>query len=190
MYISSILKSETIEARFLATLIANVFRFVLSFSAGILIARTLGPSEYGDFNFLLTSFASIFIFMDMGTSSAFYTFISRKKKTTTFYLYYMSWVALQFVIAILIATVLLPKGFKNRIWLGHNTNIVVLSLFASFTMNQVWQVANQVGESIRATVTVQGFNVLIAAVHLLIIFVIINLDILSSVFRNLTCHEA
>ena len=174
------INTKSIKVRFLTTLMANLLRLGLSVLTGLLIARGLGPAEFGNFSFLLTSFASIFVLLDMGSSSAFYTFVSRKKRTRNFYVYYCSWVALQFFVALGLATVLLPPGVRQGIWLGHNTGIVVLALFASFGMNQLWRAATQAGESIRATVTVQGMNLAIASIHLLAILAITSLEMLSA----------
>lgn len=175
----SILNSKSIRVRFFSTLVANVIRFALNFFASLFIARALGPADFGNFNFLFASFTSISMLIDMGTSSAFYTFISRRRRASSFYFYYFLWIALQFVVTFLLATVLLPGGMRNKIWLGHGRDIVVLSLFASFSMNQLWKAVSQAGESIRATVTVQAFNVLLAVVHVLMILAIIRLNILS-----------
>lgn len=175
----STFRSKGIRVRFLVTLAANGLRFALSFFSGMFIARALGPSDFGDFNFLLTSFLSIGQLLDMGTSTAFYTFISRRKRASSFYAYYAGWMAVQFALALLLATLLLPEFLRQKIWLGHGREIVVLSLFAGFGMNQLWQAVSQAGESIRATVTVQAYNILISLVYILTILVAIRLDALS-----------
>jgi len=50
------------------SLLANIARIGLSFIAGIIIARSLGPEGYGNYNFLLGSFVSIITLFDMGAS--------------------------------------------------------------------------------------------------------------------------
>ncbi|MBI4823527.1 MAG: lipopolysaccharide biosynthesis protein [Nitrospirae bacterium] len=171
--------SKSVRARFFTTLIANLIRFVLSFLSGLFIARALGPSGFGNFNFLLMSFASISTLLDMGTSNAFYTFISKRKRASAFYLYYISWTALQFIIAVLLATVLLPEVLRQKIWLGHETGLVLLSLLASFGMNQLWQSVSQAGESIRATIIVQTYNVVLSLVYVLAILLMIKINVLT-----------
>ena len=58
---NSLINSQSFKTRFLATLFVNIGRVGLSFIAGLIIARGLGPAGYGNFNFLLVSFASITI---------------------------------------------------------------------------------------------------------------------------------
>jgi len=71
--------SERIASRFLFSISFNIIRGVFSFLAGLYIAKGLGPVEYGNFTFLLGSFIAIRQLIDLGTSSAFFTFISQKK---------------------------------------------------------------------------------------------------------------
>lgn len=179
MNLFSTLKSKTIRVRFFSTIIANIIRFVLGFFSGIFIARALGPVDFGNFNFLLTSFTAISQLLNMGTATAFYTFISRRKRARNFYIYYIMWVGVQFVVSLLLATVLLPETMRGKIWLGHERGIIVLSLLASFSMSQLWQVVNQAGESIRETVTVQAYNVVLSVVYILVVLIIIHLGIMS-----------
>ena len=76
--------SRSILIRFAATLIVNILRGGFSFAGGILIARGLGASGYGDLSFLLGTFVAIGQLFDMGTSSAFYTLIARRKHSLEF----------------------------------------------------------------------------------------------------------
>ena len=88
---ASFINSENIKVRFLSTLFVNISRIGLSVLAGIIIARGLEPKGFGDFNFLLVSFSSIMSLLDMGTASAFYTFVSQRKRGGRFYFYYALW---------------------------------------------------------------------------------------------------
>jgi len=163
---SSFINSQSIKTRFLTTLFVNITRVGLSFLAGIIIARSLGPAGYGNFNFLFVSFASIISLLDMGTSSAFYTFLSQKRRSSKFYLYYLAWLGLQFLIALFLIAVVFPNSWRNRIWLGHEKKLIILAFFASFMMTKVWQTVTQAGESIRATVMVQLHNIILAGLYL------------------------
>lgn len=175
----SALNSKSVRVRFVSTLIANILRFTMSMFSGMFVARALGPSSFGDFNFLLSSFASINILFEMGTSSAFFTFISRKKRSSRFHRYYAAWVAIQFIASLALATVLLPEVLRQKIWLGHSRGIVLLALFASFGTNQLWQTVSSTGESVRATIVVQLYNLGIAFVYLSMIVVLIKTSSLS-----------
>jgi O-antigen/teichoic acid export membrane protein len=168
----------SVRVRYLITLISNILRVGLSFISGLVIARTLGPGKYGDFNFLLGSFTALATLVDMASSSAFYTFISQKKRGRNFFLYYTTWLLLQFFI-LLFFTLVLPASFTQKIWLGHSGHLILFALFASFTMNQLWRFAGQIGESIRDTFGVQIRNFSLAAVYLICVLVLAELHVIS-----------
>jgi O-antigen/teichoic acid export membrane protein len=160
---------QSIKARFLATLFINIARIGLGFVGGIVIARSLGPAGYGNYSFLLGSFASITTLFNMGTSSAFYTFLSQRKRSPKFYLYYFSWIGMQFIMVLLLVAFIFPDAWRNKIWLGHPKGIIILAFVASFMMNKLWNTVTQAGESIRATVIVQMHNISIAGLYLCIV---------------------
>ena len=171
--------SKTIKVRFLATLMANVSRLGLSFVVGLVVARSFGPAGYGNFNFLLGSFLAISQLLNMGTSSAFYTFISRKKRIASFYLYYFAWLGFQFTFTLFLIMFLLPETWQNQIWLGQGREIIVLAFLASFSINQIWQMSSQLGESIRATLIVQFFNISLVVIHLCVVLVLLQIGYLT-----------
>lgn len=136
-----------------------------------MVARGLGASGYGDLNFLLGSFAAIAVLLEMGTSSAFYTFISARRRGSGFFAIYTGWLAAQFVVTLGVIGLLLPAAAVHRIWLGHERGIVLLTFAASFGMNQGWTMVIQLGEALRRTVLVQTLSVVQAAAHLGLILV-------------------
>jgi len=125
--------SRSILIRFGA---ANILRGGLSFAAGILIARGLGATGYGDLSFLLGTFVAVGQLFDLGTSSAFYTFIARQKQSREFIVLYLGWVGFQFIATVVAVGLLLPGSLVERIWVGHGRGIVLLAFGASFLMTQ------------------------------------------------------
>ena len=80
----------TIRKRFLFSVGANIARAAVSLVVGLLVARGLGPEDYGNLAYLLGSFWAIRALFDMGTSSAFYTFIAQKQRGKIYYLAYFA----------------------------------------------------------------------------------------------------
>jgi O-antigen/teichoic acid export membrane protein len=165
---------ERIVFRYGATLIANLLRAALSFLSGILIARGLGASGYGDLNFLLASFAAISQLLDVGTSSAFYTFISQRRRSRNFALLYTGWMLAQFAVTALVVGLLLPSNLIQRIWVGHQRGIVLLAFGSSFMMTQLWGMVSALGEATRKTVFIQLTAVGQAVVHLALVAILIH----------------
>ncbi len=161
--------SERIAIRFGATLLANLLRGSLSVASGLLIARGMGAAQYGDLNFLLGSFAAINQLLEMGTSSAFYSFISRRPRGPAVFLLYFGWLIVQFTATVLAVSLLAPVGMIDWVWVGQKREIVLLAFGASFLMTQTWGVLSQLGEARRKTVLIQTAAVLQSAIHLALI---------------------
>jgi O-antigen/teichoic acid export membrane protein len=164
--------SERVTVRFGATFVANLFRMGLSFFTGLIIARGLGASGYGNLNFLLGSFVAFNALLDLGTSSAFYTFISKRQRSRTFALLYLVWMAFQFVVPILVIGVLLPRNMIDRIWVGHEKGIVLVAFASSFMTTQLWNMLGQLAEATRKTVLIQIFGMIQAVVHLSLVLLV------------------
>lgn len=185
----STINSKSVKVRFLASLLANTIRMGLGFFTGLIVARGLGAANYGNYSFLLGSFTSITALLDMGTSSAFYTFLSQRKHSPKFYLYYISWLAAQFVFILAFITFIFPQTWRDKIWLGLPKNIIILSFLASFMATKIWPTVMQTGEAIRATVVVQLGNILLATFYFCIVLAMIFLHYLTipNLFVALTC---
>lgn len=155
--------------RFGTTLAANLVRIGLSFLSGVLIARQLGAAAYGDLYFLIGSFAAISQLMDAGTSTAFYTFISQRRRSSVFFAFYFAWTLLQFLVPFGTISMLLPATVVDRVWIGHDRWIVLAALGASFLTNQIWGAVSHLGEALRRTVVLQLVATIQAAAHLVLI---------------------
>ena len=153
------------KSRFIYTVISNITRSGLSFLTGIVVARGLGPNDYGSYMFLLGSFTAVRQLLDLGTSTAFYTFISRQPKEKLFYLSYAAWQAAQFIVTVLVIGLLLPQQWIDVIWLGHSREIVLTAFVAIFLQQQAWLTVSQLAESQRLTHWIQRLNISIAVVH-------------------------
>lgn len=163
------MNQPSVKKRFLASFAANGLRAALLFLAGLVVARSLGPENFGEFTFLTGSFMAIIQLLDMGTSSAFYTFLSQKKRGARFVRIYLLWQAVQLILPIIIIGLIFPKNWLDRIWLGHARSLVIMAFIAIFIKQQVWQTVTQMGESQRLTYRVQFLSVIVAATYLLLV---------------------
>ena len=163
------MSNRSISSRFLVSALANFLRGGLSFITTIIIARDFGPKEYGDYAFLLGTFVGVMSLLDLGTSSAFQTFVSQKERGKMFLLSYAGWQLLQVLLALLFIGLIIPDTWFEKIWLGHEKKLVLLVLVAVFMQQSVWKTMVQIGESKRLTHRIQLTNLSIAIVHLLLV---------------------
>jgi O-antigen/teichoic acid export membrane protein len=171
--------NASIGSRFLLAVAANALRSLVSLVTGLLIARGLSPQGYGKLTFLLGSFVAIRALLDLGSSNAFFTFISRQRRDRAFYAQYCGWLAVQFLLSFLLVAAIFPQSVLEHIWLGEDRGTVLIALIASFLQQQVWSTIGQIGEASRLTARVQGMNVGIAVAHLLVVCVLLALDQIS-----------
>lgn len=172
------INKDSIKIRFFTTLITNILRLIVTFVTGILVARSLGPEEYGEFRFLLGSFIAFAYLLDMASSSAFFTFISSKQRGQKFFIYYTLWIVIQ-LLAIFIFILLVPDFMKEKIWFGHSRKIIISASFASFAINQIWRYIGQIGESKRDTIGVQVRNISLAIAYLFCVLILSTCQILN-----------
>ncbi len=170
---------SSIKKRFVFSVGANIARAAVSLVVGLLVARGLGPADYGNLAYLLGSFWAIRALLDMGMSSAFYTFIAQRTRSRRYYLVYFGWLAFQFVFSVTLVTLLLPSSVVEHFWLSQERKLILLALFANFLQNQVWQTVVQIHEAGRKTIRLQIVSLSIIMVHLLLVVIMLSSQWLS-----------
>lgn len=162
----------SVKLRLVVSVGSNALRAMIGFVTGLLIARSLNPAGYGELMFLLGSFVAIRSLLDMGSSNAFFTFLSQRGRGRRFYLAYFSWLAFQFVAALVLLRWIIPPGLFEKIWLGHDRQIVMFAFVAAFMQQQIWQTVGQIGEAMRKTIKVQLMNLTVAIMYLVVILLV------------------
>jgi O-antigen/teichoic acid export membrane protein len=170
---------SSIRKRFLFSAGANAGRAAISLVVGLLVARGLGPADYGNLAYLLGSFWAIRALLDLGSSSAFYTFIAQRGRSYHYYAAYFAWLAFQFLFSLALVVLLLPASVVEQFWLGLDRDLVVLALVATFLQNQVWLTVVQMHEAVRQTVRIQVAGLLIILSHLILVCAMLLGDWLS-----------
>jgi O-antigen/teichoic acid export membrane protein len=155
-----------IRQRFAFTVGSNLLRSLLSFATGMLLARWLGPASYGDLAFLLGTFLAVKQLLDMGSTTAFFTFMSQETRSRAFVRAFIRWLSVTYLVPLVITGLLMPVQWIHYIWRGQPRGLVLLGFTASFLQDTVWPVMQQAAESRRQTVKVQSLSVAVMALHL------------------------
>lgn len=161
------------KKRFLVSFIANFIKACLGAVTSFLVARHLGPDETGRMFFLLFSFASFKGLFDLGTSSAFFTFLSKENQSSRFINIFFCWVFIQFATVFVFVAFLIPESYFSLIWVNEDRFTVLLAFLASFMLNSVWTITAQMAEAARKTLQVQLIAVSFTSLHILIIILLI-----------------
>jgi O-antigen/teichoic acid export membrane protein len=170
---------QSIKSRFLASLLSNGIRAALTFLSGLLVARYLGPSEYGNLTFIFGSFLAIFALIDAGSSSAFYTYISQEEKNQYLIVSYVYWILIQFILVSIFIIIVWELSFNNYVWPLQNKVNVILGFVAIFLQQKIWQMISQIGEAKRNTVIIQILNIFMSLIYLISIYIAVNRNVMS-----------
>ena len=163
---------SNIKDRFVISLAVNVCKALFGFATGMILAKGLGVIDYGRFSFLLAIFMSSMSLLDMGTSSAFFTFISKKKQITKFYYFYFLWLLIQFVVACSIIYLFMPHSILTSLFLGEARSTVLIAFVATFFQQQIWNVLSQLAEASRDTLKIQKLNFWVSLFNFISIMVL------------------
>jgi len=163
--------TTSIRSRFTFSFGANMLKALIGFLTGMLVARGLGPDQYGKMMFLLATFTALRQLLDVGSSTAFFTFLSQRPRSKRFVAWFSAWLAVQFLVPLLAVGLLFPAAWMELIWKGEQRFLVVLAFVAAYMQSTVWTVAMQMGESQRLTRWVQGVGAATTFLHLLVIAV-------------------
>ncbi|MBI5233584.1 MAG: oligosaccharide flippase family protein [Deltaproteobacteria bacterium] len=167
------------RTRFIVSFFANAARSIVSFFAGVIVARALGAVHFGELAFLLANFTAIRSLTDMGASQAFFTFVAERKRGARFFVYYGAWMLLQFFIPLFLILFVMPDGLVEVVWVGEDRFIAALAFMAAFFNYQGWEMFVQLGEARRMTLLVQSAQLFRSVVHLALIALITLSGLLS-----------
>ncbi len=163
--------TASVRSRFAFSLSASLLKGLIGFGTGLLVARGLGPEQYGKMMFLLGTFIALRQLLDVGSSTAFFTFLSQRPRSRRFVAWFSIWLAVQFLVPFLVVGLLLPAAWVDLIWKGEQRSLVLLAFVAAYLQSMLWPVVMQMGESQRLTRWVQGVSTAIAVFHLLLVLV-------------------
>jgi O-antigen/teichoic acid export membrane protein len=170
---------KSVTYRFAGTFLLNGIRMAIAMVTGFILAKSLGPEQYGDYNFLMGTFLAIYPLLEMGTSSAFFTFASQQKQSRNFFKFYGFWVLAQFLLQLFVIGLILPKNILDQIWLGHDKSIILIAMTAGFVGNNALALIRHIGESARQNIYVQKLRVFCAVGFLLCIIISWQTGIIS-----------
>jgi O-antigen/teichoic acid export membrane protein len=116
---------------------------VLSLITAAIVPRTLGPTMFGTYSFLLSTSAAIRGFLDNGTQQAFFTFSSQARSSGSLTRVYALVLCGQFAIVLLLIGLAAVTGRTNWLWRGAQLDQIVLvtavdwALFLALCLQQL-----------------------------------------------------
>lgn len=169
---------DSLKKRYFYKLSANLIGLAISTVTQAIIPRGLGPKAYGDFNFLSNFFTQVSRFLDMGTSTGFYTKLSQRPKEfglVSFYLYFSGIVSLFIIGFVVISHLTLTY---TRFW--PDQKILYIYLSAGWgILTYIVIVLNEMADAYGVTVSTELARILQKLLGMILIILLFITDWLN-----------
>jgi O-antigen/teichoic acid export membrane protein len=119
---------EPLRNRYFHKLGAKIINTPINIAITLIVPRFLGVAEYGNYNFLTDFFIKLMSFLDTGTSSCFFTHLSREQKNAAILRFYWGLVVTISIISVIITTLVFAFGKGGSIWVDQKVHTIWLSL--------------------------------------------------------------
>lgn len=159
---------DSLRRRYFAKLIANFVSLGAMVVTHMVIPRALGPSAYGNFNYVTNFFTQLIGVFDTGTSTCFYIKLSQRPKETgliAFYAYFVFGVSL---LILLFNAVAFALGMEEMFWPGQETVVVFAAAIWALL---VWgtDIINKINDAMGLTVSSENIRIIQTALSLALI---------------------
>jgi len=177
---------DSLKKRYFYKLSTNLVGLAIALVTQAIIPRGLGPKAYGDFHFLTSFFTNVQNFLDMGTSSCFFTKLSQRPNDTKLVSFYLYLTGIISLIIMLFAAGAHWSELNNRLWPAQEMTYVYLAaifVILTWVSGLVVQMADAYGVTVATEKTRIGQKMLGLAV-LLILYVLHQLRLAQFFFYN------
>lgn len=122
---------ESLAKRYKFKLFSNIVSIFAGGLITLIIPKALGPSLYGNFNFITNFFTSLLSFFQFGTPNAFYTKLSKNQKDNKLIKFYFIFILLTFVLCFVFLQIVQILGKSEEVWPDVEIGIVYAGLVFS-----------------------------------------------------------
>jgi O-antigen/teichoic acid export membrane protein len=177
------MQEDSLKKRYGIKLLANIISAGIGAILIAIVPKALGPVQYGQFVYLQDFFMKIISFLDMGSSTAFFTKLSARhtrKELITFYALYSSAVLM---ITLLFVLTISTFGFSGTFLPDIPNEYIYLGLFFAF-FTWLTQIFVMISDAYALTVSVELIKIghKIVSLLLLLYFVYFTLFELDTYF--------
>lgn len=173
------MSEDSLKKRYFFKLSSNLIGLGINMITQAIIPRGLGPQAYGDFNFISNFFNQFVSFLDLGTSTAFYTKLSQRPKDSSlvsFYLFYFT--AFISFLLILFVAIASSTAFKIKLWPGQEVSIIYMGAVFG-VLSWITMVLGKMADAYGITVSAEIARMLQKVLGLVFITVLYIFHLLS-----------
>jgi O-antigen/teichoic acid export membrane protein len=161
--------------------VSTGLNFILSLVIGIIVPRVVGPIEYGQYSYIIASYAFVFQLLMVSSNVAYIYFLSNNKYSTkainTFYFYFLFLVT---CIAVFISAITINTDFGIQyFWNGlDKINLLYLGLVYGIFLN-LQDVLTSYSDSTTQTIISEKIKLLSKFIIVLLIIYFVMMDSLN-----------
>jgi O-antigen/teichoic acid export membrane protein len=167
-----------LKTRYFYKLLANIIGLATSVAVQLIVPRGLGPEGYGVFHFLTNFFKQLVGFLDMGTSTAFYTKLSQRQKDHGLLVFYLLFMLT--ILTTLFALVVIShwRQIHNIFWPEQELIYVYLSATLA-ALIWIEHICTKMGDAYSLTVSIEKLRIKQKIFALLLITLLYSSGMLS-----------
>lgn len=170
--------SQGISKSYFSKLGANFSSLFYNGISLLLIPRTLGPLNYGVFNFLTEYFNNYFIFASLGTDMAFFTALSSDSKNKKLIKYFILFTAITTFISIVIFTIIYHTSLVKYVFPDQSGKNIILAFIYS-VLFYLFTKFRSYNDSIGFTAKTDKYIILQRILGLVILFGLLHKQLLT-----------
>ena len=156
------------KKRYLFKLITNLVGLFVGIITQSIVPRALGPASYGNFSFLTSFFWQTVGFLNLNSSTAFYTKLSQRQNEKGLISFYYFFIISLGLILSLFVVGCFASGFNEYLWPEQITVFVIMAvLWAFLRFNN--DVLILISDALGLTVKSETINVIVKLLGLIVI---------------------
>jgi O-antigen/teichoic acid export membrane protein len=161
-------REDSLKKRYLIKLLSNLIVGGLNVVIFAIVPKALGPVVFGQFVYLQEFFSKLINFLDLSTSSAFFTKLSADNKRRELIKFYSLFTVILCFIVVLIIYSIEFFGYKNAVFTNISTHYIYYGLCFGF-LTWLMQVFIKISDAYALTVSVE----LLKIAHRILFFLVL-----------------
>ncbi len=172
------MQEDSLNKRYFYKLSTNIVGMLVNLVTQAIIPRSLGPRAYGDFNFLTNFFSQVAGFLDMGTSTAFYTKVSQRQSDQGLISFYGIFLVVMGFFIVLFVVMADLMDLSSLFW--PDQALFYIYLAAGFIiLTWITRVLNQMADAYGVTVWAEKALMTQKVLLMILLFVLFSIDRLN-----------
>jgi len=161
----------SIFPRYLIKLAKNIVTTVIGLISVIILPRSLGPADYGNLHFIRKSFETLFGFIDLNASTAYFVYSSKNENSNNFTQFHIIYCLIIGAIMFLFISVLATTGILQIMFPDQELLYVYLGLILGYSVYLFINLTN-LSDSKELTVGFEKRNISIMLISLILLLVL------------------